>query len=68
MLGISPLLGEISKGLVERVGSLPVAFHAFHRPAISTALFSAVFSNLVYAPCVGFGGSGSFFFLLFFNR
>ena len=31
--------GEISKGLVGRVGSLPLAFHAFHRPAISTALF-----------------------------
>jgi hypothetical protein len=31
--------GEISKGLVGSVGSLPLAFHAFHRPAISTALF-----------------------------
>jgi hypothetical protein len=31
--------GEISKGLVGRVGSLPLAFHAFHSPAISTALF-----------------------------
>jgi len=38
-VGISPALGEISKGLVERGGSRPLAFHAFHRPAISTALF-----------------------------
>jgi hypothetical protein len=37
-VGISPALGEISKGLVERVGSLPLAFHAFHSPGISTAL------------------------------
>ena len=29
--------GEISKGLVERVGSLLLAFHALHSPAISTA-------------------------------
>src|SRR5215469_11899896 len=34
---ISPALGEISRGLVERVGSLPLAFHAFHSPGISTA-------------------------------
>jgi len=27
---------EISKGLVESVGSLLLAFHAFHSPAIST--------------------------------
>jgi hypothetical protein len=31
--GISPAFGEIPKGLVERVGSLPLAFHAFHSPA-----------------------------------
>ena len=31
--------GEISKGLVERVGSLLLAFHAFHSPGISTALW-----------------------------
>src|SRR6478736_4674725 len=37
-VGISPALGEISKGLVERVGSLPLAFHAFHSAGISTAL------------------------------
>ncbi len=37
-VGISPAVGEISKGLVERVGSLSLAFHAFHSPAISTAL------------------------------
>ena len=37
-VGISPAVGEISKGLVERGGSLLLAFHAFHRPAISTAL------------------------------
>ena len=34
---MSPPFGEISKGLVERVGSLPLAFHAFHSPGISTA-------------------------------
>jgi len=38
-VGISPVFGEISKGLVGRVGSLPLAFHAFHSPGISTALF-----------------------------
>jgi hypothetical protein len=37
-VGISPSLGEISKGLVERVGSLLLAFHSFHSPGISTAL------------------------------
>ena len=42
-VGISPVLGEISKGLVERGGSLPLAFHAFHSPAISTALFLLCF-------------------------
>src|SRR5215469_17013924 len=36
-VGISPALGEIPKGLVERVGSLPLGFHAFHSPGISTA-------------------------------
>src|SRR5215469_3427395 len=36
-VGISPVFGEISKGLVERVGSLPLAFHAFQSPGISTA-------------------------------
>src|SRR6266568_2263448 len=44
-VGISPALGEISKGLVERGGSLPLAFHAFHSPAISTALFLLLFSR-----------------------
>jgi hypothetical protein len=29
---ISPAWGEISKGLVERVGSLLLAFHLFHQP------------------------------------
>src|SRR4051794_28672717 len=38
-VGISPVFGEISKGLVGRVGSLPLAFHSFHSPGISTALF-----------------------------
>ena len=37
-VGISPGFGEISKGLVERGGSLLLAFHAFHSPGISTAL------------------------------
>ena len=37
-MGISPAVGEISKGLVERVVSLLSAFHAFHSPGISTAL------------------------------
>ena len=41
-VGISPAFGEIPKGLVERVGSLPLAFHAFHSPAISTGLLRAV--------------------------
>src|SRR5574341_1610716 len=35
----SRCLCEISKGLVERVGSPPLAFHAFHSPGISTAPF-----------------------------
>jgi hypothetical protein len=38
-VGISPSFDEISKGLVGRVGSLPLAFHAFHSPGISTDLF-----------------------------
>jgi len=37
-VAISPAFGEIPKGLVERGGSLPLAFHAFHSPGISTAL------------------------------
>jgi hypothetical protein len=37
-VGISPVCGEIPKGLVERVGSLLLAFHSFHSPGISTAL------------------------------
>jgi hypothetical protein len=37
-VGISPAFGEIPKGLVERGGSLLLAFHAFHSPVISTAL------------------------------
>jgi len=35
---ISPAVGEIPKGLVVSVGSLPLAFHAFHSPGISIAL------------------------------
>jgi len=31
-------LARLPKGLVERVGSLPLAFHAFHSPGIPTAL------------------------------
>jgi hypothetical protein len=41
--GISPAVGVISKGLVERVGSLLLAFRAFHRPVISTALLVVSF-------------------------
>ena len=37
-VGISPAVGEISKGLVERVESLLLAFQSFHSPGISTAL------------------------------
>ena len=37
-MGISPAFGEISKGPVESVGSLLLAFHAFHSTGISTAL------------------------------
>src|SRR5712692_11073092 len=40
---ISPALGEISKGLVERVESPVLAFHSFHSPGISTALFPFCF-------------------------
>src|SRR5438874_1836319 len=36
-VGISPPFGEIPKGLVERGGSLLLAFHAFHSSGISTA-------------------------------
>jgi hypothetical protein len=65
-VGISPPLGEISKGLVERVGSLLLAFHAFHSPAISTARF---LQNLGLAVAVWhYAVPGSFFFLLFFSR
>ena len=35
-VGIPPAVGGISKGLVERGGSLYLAFHAFHSTAIST--------------------------------
>ena len=35
---ISPAFGEIPKELVERGGSLLLAFHAFHSSGISTAL------------------------------
>ena len=42
-VGISPASGEISKGLVGSVGNLLLVFHAFHSPAISTALFPSVF-------------------------
>jgi hypothetical protein len=37
-VGISRAFGEIPKALVERGGSLPLAFHAFHSPGISRAL------------------------------
>jgi len=72
-VGISPSFGEISKGLVERVGSLLLAFHAFHSPGISTALLVlAEASRLPLAhppvPVVGYCRPGSFFFLLFFSR
>src|SRR5215831_14548930 len=49
-VGISPDSGEISKGLVERVGSLLLAFHAFHSPGISTALSASRFSPLCRLP------------------
>lgn len=35
-VGIPPAVGGIPKGLVERGGSLLLAFHAFHSTAIST--------------------------------
>ncbi len=35
-VGIRPVVGGISKGLVERGGSLLWAFHTFHSTAIST--------------------------------
>jgi hypothetical protein len=63
-VGISPAFGEISKGLVERVGSLPLAFHAFHSPGISTALSSyRVFrqrvNKLSFAFCIRHAASVS---------
>ena len=69
-VGISPFSGEISKGLVERGESLPLAFHAFHSPGISTAPQGE--------DSVGYGGGlqhgrayrapASLFFLLLFSR
>jgi len=53
-------LGEISKGLVGRVGS---RFLAFHSPGISTNLFVSLRRFVI-----GYCGPGSFFFLLFFSR
>src|SRR6516164_8748257 len=38
-VGILPSFGEIPKGLVERVGSLFLAFHAFHAPAFPRLFF-----------------------------
>src|SRR5579862_9035322 len=60
-VGISPPFGEISKGLVERVGSRFLAFHAFHRPRISTALFFAAERQTVADPgqVPGKGGCAS---------
>jgi hypothetical protein len=55
------LFGEISKGLVERVGSLLVAFQAFHSPGISTH-YAAI------AGAVTYDCPASFFRLLFFSR
>jgi hypothetical protein len=56
---------------VERVGSWPLAFHAFPSPGISTALSSSGFRGgyrqggaVVRNYCC----SGSFFLWLFFNR
>jgi len=57
------LFGEIPKGLVGRVGSLPLAFQAFHSPGISTNLFVSLRRFVI-----GYCGPGSFFFLLFFSR
>jgi hypothetical protein len=57
---------------VGSVGSLFLAFHSFHSPGTSTALFFclsfrvAVSTNAV--PVVGYCGPGSFFLLLFFSR
>ena len=72
-VGISPVFGEISKGLVERGGSLLLAFHAFHRPGIPTALsFSDQILDshryLSSGDYIGYSGPGCLFFLLFFNR
>ena len=47
-VGILPARGEIPKGLVERVGSLLLAFHAFHSPA---------FPQLSVLPVFGFGAA-----------
>ena len=46
---ISPPFGEISKELVERVGSLLLAFHAFHSSGISTALRPSFFAGCFHA-------------------
>jgi hypothetical protein len=43
-------LGEISKGLVERVGSLLLAFHTFHSPGISAAQFGLFRGTRLAAP------------------
>jgi hypothetical protein len=64
-VGISPAVGEISKGLVERGGSLPLAFHAFHSPGISTALwlhlgFRQRANRLNLAFCIRLAASVSF--------
>ena len=47
--------GEIPKGLVERGGSLLLAFHAFHSPGISTALFAGRFSSRAVPRSFTFG-------------
>jgi hypothetical protein len=44
-----PPFGEISKGLVESVGSLILAFHGFHSPGISTAPSSVLVEREAYA-------------------
>jgi len=56
-VGISPSFGEISKGLVGRVGSLSLALHAFHSPGISTDLF------VWLRPCDWLLRTGVFFLL-----
>jgi hypothetical protein len=66
------LFGEISKGLVGRVGSLLLAFHSFHSPGVSTALFFCLRFQVALTtdpvPVVGYCGPVSFFLLLFFSR